>query len=239
MLFQTGTDEHGLKIAQAARAAGIAPRAYVDYYGYRVSGLSRTTFEISHDRFIRTTDADHIEACHDAVARARSQTGDLYLDRYEGWYSVRDEAYYDASELDRGDRRRRCRDRQASRRREPRSNGPSRRAGSSACRRIRNACSTGTTAMRPSNRRAGSTRCEAFVAGGLRDLSVSRTSFDWGVPVPGVAGSRHVRLDRRADQLFDRGRVSGGRASTPSGPPISTSSARMSCDFMRFTGPLF
>ena len=95
--FLTGTDEHGLKIAQAARMAGVAPKIYVDTMVAAFREMA-ATFEISHDRFIRTTDADHIAASQ-ALWRAMVAAGDIYLDRYTGWYSVRDEAYYDESDL--------------------------------------------------------------------------------------------------------------------------------------------
>ena len=95
--FLTGTDEHGLKIAQAARTAGVAPRTYVDEMVGAFKELA-TLLNISHDRFIRTTDADHVAACQ-TLWQALEANGDLYLGRYEGWYSVRDEAYYEAGEL--------------------------------------------------------------------------------------------------------------------------------------------
>ena len=109
------------------------------------------------------------------------ERGDLYLDRYEGWYSVRDEAYY---EEERADRRRTTA--RSCRRTARRSNGRSRRAGSSACPNTSSRCSTfmrrNPDFIRPESRRNEVVR---FVEGGLKDLSISRTSFDWGVPVPG------------------------------------------------------
>jgi methionyl-tRNA synthetase len=95
--FQTGTDEHGLKMAQAARAEGAEPRAFAE----RMSGLFEEmcdTLNVSYDRFIRTSQPDHHRASR-AIWTAMEERGDLYLDRYEGWYSVRDEAYYEADEL--------------------------------------------------------------------------------------------------------------------------------------------
>jgi methionyl-tRNA synthetase len=95
--FQTGTDEHGLKMAQAARGEGIEPRAFAD----RMSRLFQEmcdTLNVSYDRFIRTSQPDHYRASQ-AIWSAMEARGDLYLDRYEGWYSVRDEAYYEPDEL--------------------------------------------------------------------------------------------------------------------------------------------
>src|SRR5215210_2255065 len=95
--FQTGTDEHGLKMAQAARADGLAPQLFAD----KMSSLFQEMcdrLEVSYDRFIRTSEPAHHRASQ-ALWQAMEASGDLYLDRYEGWYSVRDEAYYDESEL--------------------------------------------------------------------------------------------------------------------------------------------
>jgi methionyl-tRNA synthetase len=95
--FQTGTDEHGLKMAQKARDLGVSPRELAD----EMSAYFRELFDkldISYDRFIRTTEDTHHRASQ-ALWSAMETSGDLYLDRYEGWYSIRDEAYYDASEL--------------------------------------------------------------------------------------------------------------------------------------------
>jgi methionyl-tRNA synthetase len=127
--FQTGTDEHGLKMAQKARDLGITPRALCD----EMSGHFRSmcdTLNISYDVFQRTTDEAHYKASQ-AIWQAMEANGDLYLDRYEGWYSVRDEAFYDESELVAGEGARSCL------LRERRWNGPSRKAGSSASRPIR------------------------------------------------------------------------------------------------------
>jgi len=184
VLFLTGTDEHGLKIAQAARAAGLAPKAYVDSQVAAFQQVA-STFDISHDRFIRTTDRDHYAASQ-ALWRAMVAAGDIYLGRYDGWYSVRDEAYYDESELiDATD------------------------AGGNAVRLSPQGTAVEWTVeeswffrlsayadrllawfdanpgcVAPPSRM---NEMRAFVTRGLRDLSISRTSFDWGVPVPDAA----------------------------------------------------
>ena len=90
MRFQTGTDEHGLKMAQAARDEGVEPRAFADEMSRYFQEMD-DALNISYDRFIRTTEADHHRASQ-AIWKAMEAKGDLYLDRYEGWYSVRDEA---------------------------------------------------------------------------------------------------------------------------------------------------
>ena len=95
--FQTGTDEHGLKMAQAAAKKGVKPQVLADEMaGYFMEMTQK--LDISHDRFIRTSEPDH-HAASQAIWKAMEASGDLYLDKYEGWYSVRDEAYYDESEL--------------------------------------------------------------------------------------------------------------------------------------------
>ncbi|MGE4412035.1 MAG: methionine--tRNA ligase, partial [Sphingobium sp.] len=101
VFFQTGTDEHGLKMAQTARNRGIAPIELAN----EMSGYFREmcdSLNISYDRFIRTTEPDHHRSSQ-AIWQAMADNGDLYLDRYEGWYSVRDEAFYDEKELTEGE----------------------------------------------------------------------------------------------------------------------------------------
>ena len=89
--FLTGTDEHGLKIAQAARKDEVTPQQFVDTMVQHFVAMC-DRLNISRDRFIRTTDADHKRVVQ-ALWQKLEQAGDIYLDRYEGWYSVRDEAY--------------------------------------------------------------------------------------------------------------------------------------------------
>ena len=177
--FQTGTDEHGLKMAQKARELGTTPRALAD----EMSGHFKALFdklEISYDRFFRTSEDAHHRASQ-ALWRAMEASGDLYLDRYEGWYSVRDEAYYDDSEVVTGEGGEKLSPQgtplewtveeswffRLSRYQQPLLALYRDRPGF----------------IRPESRRNEVVR---FVEGGLRDLSVSRTSFDWGVKVPGA-----------------------------------------------------
>jgi len=176
--FLTGTDEHGLKVAQAAAAEGL-PTAELARRNSDVFQRVQERLNISFDRFIRTTDADHHEASKE-IWRRMSAAGDIYLDAYSGWYSVRDERFFVESET------------------KPLADG------------TRIAVETGAPLtwteeqtyffrlsayadkllahyeanpefIAPEVRR---NEVVSFVSGGLRDLSISRTSFDWGVPVP-------------------------------------------------------
>jgi methionyl-tRNA synthetase len=93
----TGTDEHGLKMAQTARNAGRETLEFADEMSSYFKDMCGK-LNISHDNFMRTTDAQH-HAASIALWKAMEANGDLYLDRYEGWYSVRDEAYYADDEV--------------------------------------------------------------------------------------------------------------------------------------------
>jgi methionyl-tRNA synthetase len=179
--FQTGTDEHGLKMAQAARARGISPRELAD----EMSGYFKVmddALNISYDRFIRTSEADHYTASQ-AIWRALEANGDLYLDRYEGWYSVRDEAFYDDKELTEGD---------GGVKLSPQGTPVEWTAEESWFFKLSKYQEPLLALYRdqPDFIRPESRRNEivSFVSGGLSDLSMSRTSFDWGVPVPGSPG---------------------------------------------------
>ncbi len=175
--FQTGTDEHGLKMAQKARDMGITPRALAD----EMSGYFKELFDhldISYDRFIRTTEDEHHRASQ-AIWKAMEASGDLYADRYEGWYSVRDEAYYDESELTDGEGEEKL---------SPQGTPVEWTVEESWFFRLSKYQEPLLALYRdnPDFTRPESRRNEVmrFVEGGLRDLSVSRTSFDWGVKVP-------------------------------------------------------
>ena len=181
--FQTGTDEHGLKMAQAARGEGLEPRELAD----KMSRLFQSmcdTLNVSYDRFIRTSQPDHYRASQ-AIWTAMEERGDLYLDRYEGWYSVRDEAYYEESELKLADDGSKV---------SPHDTPVEWTVEESWFFRLSNYqqrlldhYSANPDFIRPESRRNEVVR---FVEGGLKDLSVSRTSFDWGVPVPN--STKHV-----------------------------------------------
>lgn len=175
--FQTGTDEHGLKMARKAEEQGKTPRQLADemsgYFREMCDGLN-----VSYDRFIRTVDEDHHRASH-AIWQAMEAKGDLYLDRYEGWYSIRDEAYYDEKELSEGE---------GGEKLSPQGTPVEWTVEESWFFRLSkyqgkllDLLNT-SGFLEPESRR---NEMIAFVSGGLKDLSVSRTSFDWGVKVPG------------------------------------------------------
>jgi methionyl-tRNA synthetase len=178
--FQTGTDEHGLKMAQTARARDITPRALAD----EMSGhfhVMADALNISYDRFIRTVEPEHYAASQ-AIWKAMEANGDLYLDRYEGWYSVRDEAFYEEKELTEGE---------GGQKLSPQGTPVEWTAEETWFFRLSkyqqpllDLYAAQPDFIRPESRRNEIMR---FVEGGLVDLSVSRTSFDWGVPVPGSA----------------------------------------------------
>ena len=174
--FLTGTDEHGQKMQQTADREGIAPKQLADRNAAAFRSMD-DMLQVSYDRFIRTTDADHYEASQE-IWRRMEANGDIYLDSYSGWYSVRDEAYYaeDETEVVDGVRL---------------SKGTGTEltwtAESSYFFRL-SAYQDRLLALYedglvgPQSR---SNEVAEFVRGGLRDLSISRTTFDWGVPVPG------------------------------------------------------
>ncbi|WP_086607580.1 methionine--tRNA ligase [Erythrobacter donghaensis] len=175
--FQTGTDEHGLKMARKAEEQGRTPADLADemssYFREMCDALN-----VSYDRFIRTSEPDHHRASQ-AIWQAMEANGDLYLDRYEGWYSVRDEAYYDESELVEGE---------GGAKLSPQGTPVEWTVEESWFFRLSNYQDQLLELLKtPGFLEPASRRNEmiAFVEQGLRDLSVSRTSFDWGVKVPG------------------------------------------------------
>lgn len=95
--FLTGTDEHGLKIEQKAEAKGITPQKYVDEMAASYKKLWKM-LDISYDKFIRTTDEQHVKAVQKIFEKLLKQ-GDIYLGEYQGWYSVEDEEYFTESQL--------------------------------------------------------------------------------------------------------------------------------------------
>ena len=97
VFFLTGTDEHGQKVEQAARDAGVDPQTHVDGVSADFQDMTRA-MGVSNDDWIRTTEARH-KASSMELWRRIDASGDIYLDHYEGWYAVRDEAFYDEDEL--------------------------------------------------------------------------------------------------------------------------------------------
>lgn len=179
--FQTGTDEHGLKMVKTARDRGVEVRALADEMSGHFHEMAGK-LNIGYDRFIRTVEPDHYAASQ-AIWRAMAEAGDLYLDRYEGWYSVRDEAFYEEKELTVA---------QDGTKLSPQGTPVEWTAEETWFFRLSkyqqpllDLYAAQPDFIRPESRRNEILR---FVEGGLSDLSVSRTSFDWGVPVPDSPG---------------------------------------------------
>ena len=197
--FQTGTDEHGLKMAQTARTRGIDVRTFADEMSSHFSAMA-DALNISYDRFIRTVEPDHYAASQ-AIWQAMRDAGDLYLDRYEGWYSVRDEAFYDEKELVEGE---------GGAKLSPQGTPVEWTAEETWFFRLSkyqqpllDLYAANPDFIRPEARRNEVMR---FVEGGLSDLSVSRTSFDWGVPVPDSPGHvMYVWVDALTNYLTGAG----------------------------------
>ncbi|WGD31384.1 methionine--tRNA ligase [Ancylobacter sp. WKF20] len=176
--FLTGTDEHGLKMAQTAEKQGLTPFDWATKNATRFQQMD-TLLGVDYDRFIRTTDDDHIAASQ-AIWQRMVEAGDIYLDAYSGWYSVRDEAYYAEDETT--------------------VNTDGVRLGpqgtpvewteeksyffrlSAYQERLLAYYEAHPDFIRPESRR---NEVLSFVKGGLQDLSISRTTFSWGIPVPG------------------------------------------------------
>jgi methionyl-tRNA synthetase len=177
VFFLTGTDEHGLKMVQTAEAEGLS---VVDLAA-RNAGRFREmdeTLNISFDRFIRTSEPAHHKSVQ-VIWNRMQQNGDIYIDVYSGWYSVRDEAYYAEEETVVGD---------DNVRRGPQGTPVEWVDEKSYFFRL-SAYQDKLLALyenQPDFIGPDSRRNEviSFVKGGLRDLSISRTTFDWGVKVP-------------------------------------------------------
>jgi methionyl-tRNA synthetase len=183
VFFLTGTDEHGLKMQQTATLEGIRPRTLAHRNVRRFKEMVKL-LNCSNDQFIRTTAKRHYLASI-AIWKRMAKAGDIYLSKYAGWYSVRDEGYYAADETTVGEDKIR--------------RGPT---GSPVewveeesyffrlsryQKRLLKLYRERPDFVLP---KARMNEVESFVKGGLQDLSISRTTFDWGVPVPRT--SRHV-----------------------------------------------
>ncbi len=183
VFFLTGTDEHGIKMLQTATREGVDPAALADRNTARFQAMPRA-LDCSNDDFIRTTEERHKRACAE-IWRRMAANGDIYLDTYAGWYSVRDEAYYDESEVTVADDGTRL---------SPQGTPVEWVEEESYFFRL-SAYQDRLLAhyeanpefIGPETRR---NEVVSFVKGGLRDLSISRTTFQWGVPVPD--DPRHV-----------------------------------------------
>jgi len=181
VFFLTGVDEHGLKMKQTAQKEGLTPQQLGDQNTPQFQEMCRV-LEVSNDDFIRTTEPRHYDAVNDIWKRMEAQ-GDIYLDTYAGWYSVRDEAFYAESETEVGE--------DGVRR------GPSGtpvewteeqtyffRLSKYGPELLKLYAEQPDFILPPERRN----EVTSFVESGLLDLSISRTTLDWGVPVPDAPG---------------------------------------------------
>ena len=174
--FLTGTDEHGQKVEKSAQAAGLEPKAFTDKVSQNFRDLAKA-MNFSNDDFIRTTEERHLKSCQ-ALWRRLIANDQIYLGKYAGWYAVRDEAFYGEDEL--------------------RDEGGKKIAPSGAeCEWVEEPSyffrlsawqkpllefyEKNPDFVAPTSRR---NEVISFVKSGLADLSVSRTTFSWGIPVP-------------------------------------------------------
>ncbi|TAJ33302.1 methionine--tRNA ligase [Bosea sp. (in: a-proteobacteria)] len=180
---QTGTDEHGQKVQRTAEQNGLSPKAFVDQIAARFAEMEKA-LGCSFDRFIRTTDADH-KVSTDELWRRMEANGDIYLAKYSGWYSVRDEAFYGEEETT------------------LQPDGTRLGGQGTPVEWVEEESYFFRLAkyqdallklyegvpnfVSPETRR---NEVVSFVKSGLEDLSISRTTFDWGLPVPG--NPKHV-----------------------------------------------
>jgi methionyl-tRNA synthetase len=181
--FLTGTDEHGLKMVQTANTVGIPVRDLADRNSGRFKDLAKA-LNLSNDDFIRTTEKRHHDSSQEIWRRmAASNNGDIFVSTYKGWYSVRDEAYFDEDELTDGPDGKKLAPSGA-----PVEwvEEPSYFFRLSAYQdRLLKLYEQQPDFIAPKERR---NEVISFVKSGLQDLSISRTTFDWGIPVPGAPG---------------------------------------------------
>lgn len=179
VFFLTGTDEHGLKIEKEANVRGISPKELADAVHIKFDKLF-DMLSISYNRFIRTTDEDHIKTVQLAFSMLMDK-GDIYLSEYEGWYCTPCETFLTEKSL---------------------AEGGCPQCGRSASRvkeesyflklskyekRLTDYINSHPEFIKPSFRR---NEVLSFIKDGLNDLSISRTSFSWGIPVPG--NDKHI-----------------------------------------------
>ena len=172
VMFLTGTDEHGQKVQDAAEKAGVAPQAFTDTVSQNFRDLT-SAMNFSNEQFIRTTEPRHYESCRH-IWNMLLEKGHIRLDKYAGWYSVRDEAFFTETELVDG--------------KAPTGapvewvEEPSYFFALSEWQQpLLDYYEAHPDFIAPPGRL---NEIRSFVKGGLKDLSISRTTFDWGVPVP-------------------------------------------------------
>ena len=181
--FLTGTDEHGLKIQREAKKNNKDTQLFCDELSKKFNELTKI-LNLSNDDFIRTTEKRHYKSVED-IWNKLVQSGDIYLDKYKGWYSVSDEAYYDNDEIE-----------------DINGSKIAKSSGSkvewveeesyffklsSWSKKLLDHYKSNPGFILPVSR---NNEVVKFVEKGLKDLSVSRTSFSWGIPVP--KNKKHV-----------------------------------------------
>ena len=173
VFFQTGTDEHGIKIEEKAREAGVSPQEFVD----KVAAQIKSNWDLmntSYDYFVRTTDDYHVKQVQRIFKRLYEQ-GDIYKGEYEGWYCTPCESFWTESQLVNG----KC----------PDCGRPVKKAKEEAyffnmqkyADRLIQYIEDHPDFIQPESRK--NEMLNNFLRPGLQDLCVSRTSFSWGVPV--------------------------------------------------------
>jgi methionyl-tRNA synthetase len=175
--FLTGTDEHGQKVEKSALNAGIAPQAFTDKVSQNFRDLAKA-MNYSNDDFIRTTEERHKKACQE-IWRRLKERGEIYLGSYAGWYAVRDEAYYGEDELTTTPEGKKIAPSGAE---VEWVEEPSYFFKLSAWGdKLLAFYEANPDFIAPETRR---NEVISFVKSGLKDLSISRTTFKWGVQVP-------------------------------------------------------
>ena len=183
VLFVTGMDEHGQKMQQAAAREELTPQLLADRTAAQFEAMGEVLAAPADD-IVRTTSARHRRAVQD-IWRRMVANGDIYLSNYSGWYSIRDEAYYDEDEIEERDGRKFA----------VKTGTPVEWVEeesyffrlSAYAERLLAHYEKHPEFITPEHYR---NEIVAFVKRGLKDLSISRTTFDWGIPVPG--DPRHV-----------------------------------------------
>lgn len=173
VMYLTGTDEHGQKIQQAAEKAGKSPKEYVDEIVSNIQALWKK-LDISNDDFIRTTEERHKTVVQQIFSQLLEQ-GDIYLDEYEGWYCTPCESFFTERQLDNGN----C----------PDCGRPVQKVKeesyffrmSKYADRLVQYYEENPDFIQPESRK--NEMINNFIKPGLEDLAVSRTTFDWGIPV--------------------------------------------------------
>ena len=183
VLFLTGTDEHGQKIEKEAKKNNKDPKIFCDELSETFRSLTKT-LNLSNDDFIRTTEHRHHKSVIE-IWNKLADSGDIYLDKYSGWYSVSDEAFYDEDEIE-----------------DKNGKKISKSSGSLVewveeesyffklsawSDKLLEFYKKNPNFILPESRKNEVVR---FVEKGLKDLSISRTSFTWGIPVP--KNEKHV-----------------------------------------------